>query len=82
MLPLAPLVAQTTPPAATPAAPAGDQIIELSPFTVDASKDKGFRAENTLAGSRLNTPLRDTAAPVSVFTEEFLEDLASPTSTS
>jgi iron complex outermembrane receptor protein len=72
-LPLAHLTAQTVQP---PAAPAGGEIIELSPFTVDASKDKGYRAENTLAGSRLNTALRDTAAPVSVFTEEFLQDLA------
>lgn len=73
-LPLAHVLAQTIP--APAAAPAGDPVIELSPFTVDASKDKGYRAENTLAGSRLNTALRDTAAPVSVFTEEFLEDLA------
>ena len=60
--------------AAVPA-PAAIDVVELSPFVVDASKDKGYRAENTLAGSRLNTPLRDTAAPVSVFTPEFLEDL-------
>jgi hypothetical protein len=70
--------AQSTSVSNSPAAPAAqaDEIIELSPFTVDASKDKGYRAENTLAGSRLNTALRDTAAPVSVFTEEFLQDLA------
>lgn len=55
--------------------PAAAEIIELSPFTVDASKDKGYRAENTLAGSRLNAALRDTPASVSVFTPEFLEDV-------
>jgi iron complex outermembrane receptor protein len=63
-------------PASLPIAPATrDEVIELSPFTVNAAADKGYRAENTLAGSRLNTSLRDTPSSVSVFTEKFLEDL-------
>ncbi len=53
-----------------------DEIVELSPFTVNTSSDLGYVAENTLAGSRLNTRLRDTASSVSVFTKEFLDDLA------
>ena len=64
--------AAPNPPAKPPAA---DDIIELSPFTVDASADKGYRAANTLAGSRLNTSLNDTPASVTVFTKELLEDL-------
>jgi hypothetical protein len=50
--------------------------VELSPFTVNTSQDVGYLAENTLAGSRLNARLRDTAGSVSVFTKEFLDDLA------
>jgi hypothetical protein len=50
--------------------------VELSPFVVNTSSDVGYVAENTLAGSRLNTSLRDTAGSVSVFTREFLDDLA------
>ncbi len=73
------LGAQTVPaprPApATASAPAAD-VVELSPFTVDTSRDVGYAAENTLAGSRLNARLRDTAGSVSVFTKEFLDDLA------
>jgi outer membrane receptor protein involved in Fe transport len=65
-----------TPPAGPPAAPEPVEVIELSPFTVNTSKDTGYFAENTLAGSRLNTPLRDTASSVAVFTKEFLDDLA------
>ncbi len=65
-------IAAAPPPTPRPAA---DEIVELSPFTVDASKDKGYRAENTLAGSRLNASLRDTPASVTVFTEEFLQDI-------
>ncbi|MEO6244067.1 MAG: hypothetical protein ABIQ12_01420 [Opitutaceae bacterium] len=78
------IVAQVSPtplaptPAATPSRPAvANEVVELSPFTVDASADKGYRAENSLAGSRLNTSLRDTGASVSVFTEKFLEDIGS-----
>lgn len=70
------VVAQTvTAPPPRPA-PATGEVVELSPFTVDTSRDVGYAAENTLAGSRLNTRLRDTAGSVSVFTKEFLDDLA------
>ena len=54
---------------------AADVVVELSPFTVNSAADKGYRAENTLAGSRLNTSLRDTPASISVFTREFLDDI-------
>ena len=72
------LRAQTAAPAsaATPATPdAKGEIVELSPFTVNTSNDVGYAAENTLAGSRLNTKLKDTASTVSVFTKEFLDDV-------
>ena len=74
---VASLSAQTAPPAppATPG-PTATEAVELSPFTVNTSRDVGYQAENTLAGSRLNTSLRDTASSVSVFTREFLDDLA------
>lgn len=51
------------------------EVFELSPFEIDASKDKGYRAESTLAGSRLNASLRDTPATIQVYTKEFLEDI-------
>ena len=74
---VASLAAQSAPSAA-PATPAraAAEVVELSPFTVNTSRDVGYQAENTLAGSRLNTSLRDTASSVSVFTREFLDDLA------
>jgi len=55
--------------------PDTEDIIELTPFEVSASSDVGYRATSTLAGSRLNTDLKDVAAPISVLTAEFLEDL-------
>lgn len=51
------------------------ETIELSPFLVSADKDVGYVATNTLAGSRMNTELRDTAATIGVLTSEFLADV-------
>ncbi len=55
--------------------PAAEEVIILSPFVVNSSKDVGYVATNTLAGSRLNTALADTPASISVFTPEFLSDI-------
>jgi outer membrane receptor protein involved in Fe transport len=66
----APAVAQTA-----PAAPAKDEAITLSPFVVETEKDTGYAATSTLAGSRLNTELKDTPAAISVMTREFLIDI-------
>lgn len=60
--------------AVVPPRPEQSEVVELSPFMVNTSSDVGYVAENTLAGSRLNTRLRDTASSVSVFTKEFLDD--------
>ncbi len=54
-----------------------EDIFELSPFTVNTSGDVGYLAMSTLAGTRLNTNLRDVGASVSVVTQELLEDLQS-----
>ncbi len=54
-----------------------EKAIELSPFTVSTTKDVGYFAENTLAGSRINTNLADLAASVTVVTKQQMEDTAS-----
>ena len=67
------------PPAATaPATPAppDDDIVELNPFVVNAREDRGYQAQSSLGGSLLQTSLKDLAAPVSTFTEQFMDDLA------
>jgi outer membrane receptor protein involved in Fe transport len=73
--------AQSTPPAAKPAQPEQDEPVTLSAFTISASSDVGYTATNTLAGTRINTPLRDVGAAVSVVTKEFLNDVGSHDST-
>ncbi|MEY2879258.1 MAG: hypothetical protein RLZZ15_1638, partial [Verrucomicrobiota bacterium] len=67
-------LAQTAAPAPAPD-PRKDEPIELSPFVVATAKDVGYQATNTLAGTRLNTSLKDIGAAVSVYTQEFLEDI-------
>jgi len=57
------------------ATPTTNDTLVLSPFSVTTSKDTGYVATSTLAGTRLNTPLRDTPIAISVFTEEFLKDM-------
>lgn len=52
-----------------------EKVIELSPFEVSTTKDKGYAASSSLAGSRLNTELRDIAASVQVITPEFAKDV-------
>jgi len=51
-----------------------DSVIELSPFEVSAESNIGYLANNTLAGTRLNTKLEDIASAVQVLTKEFLDD--------
>src|SRR5215210_2960689 len=62
-------------PNTSPSTVAVEEAIVLTPFTVDTTRDRGYQAENTLSGSRLNSSLNDTPASVSVFTKEFLQDV-------
>jgi outer membrane receptor protein involved in Fe transport len=68
-------VAQTAPATSTPKAEEADAVL-LSPFVVQAEKDIGYVAQNTLAGSRLRTSLKDLGAAISPMTAEFLQDIA------
>jgi outer membrane receptor for ferric coprogen and ferric-rhodotorulic acid len=54
-----------------------DAAIVLTPFQVTTTKDSGYFAENTLAGSRLNTNLADLAASITVVTKQQMDDTAS-----
>lgn len=54
-----------------------DGTVKLSPFTVTTDKDQGYYAENTLAGSRLNSNLADLGASITVVTKQQMEDTAS-----
>jgi outer membrane receptor protein involved in Fe transport len=49
--------------------------IVLSPFEVESTQDSGYRARNTLAGSRISTDLKDLAQPITVVTKDFMDDI-------
>jgi outer membrane receptor protein involved in Fe transport len=63
-------------PTSTAVKPAEEEPVVLSPFVVQSEKDVGYVAQNTLAGSRLRTSLKDLGAAISPMTAEFLSDIA------
>ncbi len=72
------LAAPASAAAPSPPAPAGaarEEVVELSPFLITADADKGYVATSSLAGSRVNTPLKDIAAQIDVMTIDFLNDI-------
>ncbi len=54
-----------------------EEVVKMSPFAVNTTKDAGYFAENTLAGSRLNTNIGDLAASITVVNKQQMEDTAS-----
>lgn len=52
-----------------------DTTYKLSPFVVSANQETGYLATSTLAGTRLNTPLKDLGASISVYTKDFISDV-------
>jgi outer membrane receptor protein involved in Fe transport len=61
---------------AEPSSGGGSQdVVALSPFTVNSDRDRGFIAASALAGGRLSTDLKDTPVAYSVLTRDFIEAL-------
>ncbi|MDD2763528.1 MAG: TonB-dependent receptor plug domain-containing protein [Opitutaceae bacterium] len=69
----APIMAQAV---SDDAAAPPDQVVKLSPFTINVEKDSGYIAVDSLAGGRLDTPIRVTPTAVSSLTRQFINDLA------
>jgi iron complex outermembrane receptor protein len=63
-----------------PANPDPD-VVQLSPFTVDSSKDVGYKASNSISGTRTNVPIAEVPMNIAVVTSELLNDLAVQTPT-
>jgi len=66
------LVAQNAPDSPTTAAEAP---VVLTPFSVSASQDKGYRASNSVSGSRIDTPIKDLPFALQAFTADFITDI-------
>ncbi len=54
---------------------ASEKPLELSPFVVSAEQDHGYSATNSMAGTRINTSLKDIPASISVITKDMMADL-------
>jgi hypothetical protein len=55
-----------------------EEPMVLSPFVVDSAEDRGsYKANSTLAGTRVRTDLKDVASAISVVTAQFLQDTGS-----
>src|SRR5580698_6308174 len=52
-----------------------EQAVTMSPFVVGSTtQDNSYTANDTLAGTRVRTDLKDVASAISVVTHQFLQD--------
>jgi iron complex outermembrane receptor protein len=49
-------------------------MVRVSPFDVSTRLDRGYRASNSVSGSRLDTPIQDLPFAIQAFTESFIDD--------
>lgn len=68
------------PTGGTPPESGDEQRFVLSPFLVNSDRDNGYQAASTLAGTRLNTPIKDLSASISIYTKDFLNDIGATSS--
>src|SRR5690606_5891956 len=54
---------------------ARDEAVVLSPFVVSSETESGYQATSSLAGTRLNTDIKDIGAAVSIYTKDFMQDI-------
>ncbi|MGH7995370.1 MAG: TonB-dependent receptor plug domain-containing protein [Opitutaceae bacterium] len=52
----------------------GSGVVQLSPFDVNSTEEKGYFSPNTLAGTRLNNNIADIPSSVTVVTKQELLD--------
>lgn len=48
--------------------------VRVSPFEVSTQLDSGYRASNSVSGSRFDTPIKDLPFEIQAFTESFIKD--------
>ncbi|HJV71650.1 MAG TPA: TonB-dependent receptor [Ideonella sp.] len=48
--------------------------VRVSPFDVATHLDRGYRASNSVSGSRFDAPIRDLPFAIQAFTEAFIDD--------
>lgn len=56
-----------------------EDVFDLSAFTVNAASDEGYRAVNSVGGTRFRVPLKEISLPIQIMTQELMEDTVSYT---
>ena len=51
-----------------------EEVFELSPFSLEARDDEGYRSTATLAGTRIKTNLKDVAGAINVIDASLFQD--------
>src|SRR5688572_33274724 len=59
----------------TPTTSANQETVQLSVFEVASTRDSGYRATNSVSGTRINLKLMDVPQTISVLTADFIQDL-------
>ena len=67
---------QVVAPSTASTATAAVNPVQLSPFEVNASQDRGYLAASALSGTRLNSRLEDLSASITVITKQQMLDTA------
>lgn len=70
-----PTTQPSTNPASTESTAAQAEPVQLDPFTVNTTKDKGYSATNEISGSRVDTPIKDIPISIDVITSQFISDI-------
>lgn len=52
-----------------------EEPITLNPFNVSARKELGYRASNSVTGSKVETPIMEMPMAIQAFTEDFIQDV-------
>jgi outer membrane receptor protein involved in Fe transport len=68
--------AKNTPRLTTRKAEDGSDVVQMTPFEVNAGGDKGYYASSTMSGTRLNSKIEDLGASITVVTKQQLLDTA------
>ena len=75
---LANIHAQTA-PSAPAASAAKEKPVQLSVFEVSTDRDIGYKSTNAAEVARMNTPIENIPMNVTVFNQQFIEDLVATT---
>lgn len=68
-------ISQTVSSTSNAQSPAADELLVLSPFVINTSKDQGYLAADVISAGSLSTNLLKTPADLTVITRDFLDDL-------